>query len=308
MYKNSFKFIVYAPSFEEDSGGSIALHRLCDLLNKNGEEAYLYNCDSDAPIFKIKSPIRSVRKKIKWMKYKNVKPYKTNELFDTPIVTKDILDQNCVVIYSEIVSGNPLNAKNVVRWLLHKPGFLTGEINYGINDLIFFFQSNFNDPTLNPNNDNYLNVVWIRDDIYKKTNFSERNGTCYLIRKGKNKKMIHDVESSILLDGKSHNEIANIMNKCEYFISYDINTMYTAYGVLCGCKTIVVPEEGITKEQRQPRKELRSGIAYGFDDLEEAEKTKHLLYDVIKQQEKDSNGTVKLFIKKVYEYFGEIKA
>lgn len=36
------KFIIYAPSFDENSGGNVVLHRLCDLLNKQGEHAYIW--------------------------------------------------------------------------------------------------------------------------------------------------------------------------------------------------------------------------------------------------------------------------
>ncbi len=300
--KNKLKFIIYAPSFDENNGGAIVLHRLCDLLNKNGEEAYLWKY-----YFMPKlsfNPLKSIKRIAKYIINKYIKAYKTNKIFNTPIATNKIINDDCVVIYPEITSGNPLKVKKVVRWLLHKPGFFIKKINYDKNDLFFFFSKSFNDEKFNQCNNQYLNVVWIRDDIYKQTNFGERKGSCYMLRKGKNRDIVHDLNNSILLDGKSHNEIAKIMNQCEYFICYDLHTMYTAYAVFCGCKVVVIPEEGITKNQRQPKKELQSGIAYGFDDLEEAQKTRHLLYDIAKQQENDSNKTVELFIKKVYKHFG----
>ena len=36
------RFIIYVPSFDENIGGNIALHRLCDLLNRQGETARLW--------------------------------------------------------------------------------------------------------------------------------------------------------------------------------------------------------------------------------------------------------------------------
>jgi hypothetical protein len=35
--------------------------------------------------------------------------------------------------FKEQVFGNPLNAKNIVRWMLHTPGFHTGKKYYGSN-------------------------------------------------------------------------------------------------------------------------------------------------------------------------------
>ena len=107
-----------------------------------------------------------------------------------------------------------------------------------------------------------------------------------------------------MLDGKSHKEIAETMNKCEYFISYDLQTMYSQYAVLCGCKSIVIPENGVSKNEWQPKKEFQYGIAYGFDDIEEAEKTRDLVYESMKREEDNSNVSVGHFIKKIYKFFG----
>lgn len=292
MENKKLKFVVYAPSFDENGGGVIALHKLCDLLNKNGEKAFL------VPFLRKEYSLINIIRV-----FKNILFYKTSKSLRTP-VSYNILQNygdEFVVIYPEIVSGNPLNAKNVVRWLLHKPGFHTGEINYGKNDIYFFYQVIFNDSTLNPYDDHLLTVLWVRDEIYKQTNFGERKGVCYMLRKGKNRKIIHDTENSILLDGRSHDEVAKAMNECEYFISYDMETMYSQYAVLCGCKSVVIPEKGVSKDEWQPKKEFQYGIAYGFDDIEEAEKTKHLVYDVLKKIEEQSTLSVLTFVEKIYK-------
>jgi hypothetical protein len=310
MGNEKLKFVVYATPFDENSGGVIALHKLCDLINKSGEIAYLYLALRKPQMLDYKSLTMKILYPLRLFKYYFLKfvptSYGKNSSLKTPRIifspTKD--NTKTVVIYPEIISGNPLNAKNIVRWLLHKPGFHTGKINYGKNDIYFFYQVIFNDPTLNPYDDHLLSVLWVRDDIYKKTNFGKRKGSCYMLRKGKNRKIIHDVENSILLDGKSHIEVAKAMNECEYFISYDMETMYSQYAVLCGCKSIVIPKEGLSKDEWQPKKEFQYGIAYGFDDIEEAEKTKHLVYDVLKKIENESNQSVTKFINRIYTLVG----
>lgn len=37
-----YKFLIFTPSYSENNGGSVTLHHLCDLINKNGYECYLY--------------------------------------------------------------------------------------------------------------------------------------------------------------------------------------------------------------------------------------------------------------------------
>ncbi|WP_413701364.1 FkbM family methyltransferase [Psychromonas sp. KJ10-10] len=39
------KYIIYTPGFDSTNGGSIAMHRLCDLLNSNGYEAFIWQGD-----------------------------------------------------------------------------------------------------------------------------------------------------------------------------------------------------------------------------------------------------------------------
>lgn len=294
------KFVIYTPSFDENSGGVIALHKLCDALNYLGEKAYITNYYFIR--FNIKKPFRCIYYFLRYIKNKGFN-FKTNTLFNTPIIKHFDVDDQCIVIYPEIVSGNPLKAKNVIRWFLHMPGFHTGTISYGKNELYFFYQEIFNNLSLNSNLSNLLNPIWLRDDIYKIYNFDKRYGSCYLLRKGKNRKIVHDLSNSILIDGMHHEQISEVMNKCEYFISYDTETMYSQYAVLCGCKSIVIPKNGISKNEWQPKKEFQFGIAYGFDDLEEANLTKDLVYPMLKKHELESINTVKLFIGKAYKFF-----
>jgi hypothetical protein len=270
------KFIIYAPPFDENSGGNLVLHRLCDLLNKQGERSYI------------------------WLWGGQPQPHKSGicERFNTPFAKLSDLSDNTIVVYPEVVSGNPLMAKNVVRWLLYKPGFFTGEVNYGKDDFYFYTERVFVPNGFNVEEDNILAIRYLFNDIYKQTNFGKRNGSCYILRKGKGRKIIHDLKDSILIDELSHKEIADIFNKVEYCISYDLYTTYSQYAVMCGCKSIVVPENGISKEEWYNGEESRYGIAYGFNDLDYAEKTKDKLILYLKQQEKGSEDYVKKFIEK----------
>lgn len=308
-------FLIYSPVFQERSGGTIAMHALCHHLNKNGYNSYIYFkprvFKTILELFLSFLPFLKVSGKyfldINYLKIKlqyalGFSFYRTLEIFDAPKYSGEI-DENFIVVYPEIVEGNPLNAKNVVRWLLHKPGYHTGKINYGENELYFYYQQFFNDKSLNPDEDNLLRLVLIRKDIFYNKGLPNRKGTCYAVRKSKRTDFQHDVTGSILIDNLSLEQVAEVFNKCEYFYSYDTKTSYSRYAVLCGCKSIVVPEKGVTKEEWQPEEYLRYGIAYGIEDMEYAEKTKHLAIENMNRMEEENDLMVKNFVQKCRSFF-----
>jgi hypothetical protein len=296
-------FVIFAPSFDEDTGGFIALHRLCDLLNGFGHRAWLW--PEKKPLFDWKRPLATTREIVKWPLRQWLRPqsrYRTWPAFRTPIASRSRV-RNAVVVYPEIIHGNPLRGRRVVRWLLHKPGFHAGTYDYGPSDRYFFYQKAFDDPVLNPDGDNLLRAVWLRDDVYRNVNAGPRQGTCHMLRKGKHRPIVHDVTSSTRVDGLSHAELAAVFNRVQTFISYDLYTMYSQYAALCGCDSIVVPEEGISKEQWYPDPADRYGVAYGFEDIAEARRTRSGLLQHMKEHELRANSSVNAFVAKCREYF-----
>lgn len=296
------KFIIVSRGYDDQSGGVVVLHQLCDRLNKLGHQAHLWSVHK--PIFDTKKPFASIylffiyfRKMLKY-------GYKRNPKLDTPLATAQDLP-GAIVVYPEVVVGNPLKADRVVRWLLHKPGFNNGgKIDFGKNDLFFYYEKAFDDSRFNRHPENRLHIVSQRKDVYKITNTGKREGTCYILRKGHKRKIIHDVENSILVDDLSHEEKAKVFNQAQYCISYDTYTMYTVYAAMCGCIPIIIPEEGVSKEEWQPLEQNRYGMAYGFDDIEYAQRTRGLLLNHLERQEKESNQSVQRFVEKVKAYWG----
>lgn len=295
------KFIILTRGYDDDSGGIVVLHQLCDRLNKLGYEAYIW------PFFKpaldFTNPIKAAYLFFRYFR-KNIKyGFKKKSKLNTPTASyKDL--ENGIVIYPEVVVGNPLNAKKVVRWLLHKPGFNNGgKIDFGIDDLFFYYDKAFDDSRYNKHPENHLHIVSQRSDVYKVTNDGTRKGSCYLLRKGGNREIVHDTKESNLIDGLSHEKSAQVFNQVEYCISYDTYTMYNVYAAMCGCIPIIIPEDGISKDQWQPVEEGRYGIAYGFDDIEYAKETRELLLKYLEKQEKESNESVIQFVEKCKIFF-----
>lgn len=299
--KNKNKFIVYSPEYDENSGGSIALHRLCDLINRAGHECYLQPVDwvsfQSGTLKKTRQLCRALLNKITNHKFK------TNPKFITPIAKKEYID-DAIVIYPEIIKNNPLRSKKVVRWLLYKISPDDPILNNS-KDLFFYYQEAFNIKSKNKiiNVGGQLQAIYVLDEIYKNNNNNNRIGTCYAIRKGKGKNIIHNNKESILIDNLDHKQISKIFNKSEIFISYDSYTMYSNYAAMCGCISIVVPDPGLDKNKWQPTEDLRLGVAYGFDDTEWAKQTASKVGEFLKKQETEKNKSIINFIETCNEYF-----
>jgi hypothetical protein len=273
-----YKYVIWSPGFNINSGGILCLHYLCHLLNEIKHDAYIY--------------------------YKNKENTKYNNYgLNIKIWPNHHVDDNTIVIYPEIVDHNPLNAKNIVRWLLHKPGFWTGRVNYGSDDLIVAHGKHMGGDLYDIKDNHVLNIVYILKSIYFNLNLP-KNNICYSIRKGKNYSICHP-EHAICIDGKSHDEISYIFNTCHTFISYDIYSYYSVYAALCGCDSIVIPESNISKQQWKPDIKDTYGLAYGFDDIEYARSTRDLLVNEINNRNISDMDTVRQFTDLCESYFKE---
>lgn len=287
-------FVIWSPEFKESSGGIIALHYLCHLINSLGRKAYIFRPELVYQSMGYRGEFNSVKSDAFSRIY-------------APVCTS-FPTKKSIIIYPEVVEGNPLGADNVVRWLLYKPGAFTGVIKYGLDDLIFTYQDAFDSSELTQPRGGNLYVLYYLNDVYKQTNFGKRKGTCFLIKKGAHKTSQKEYNKRMLIDGLSHQEKAKIFNESEVFISYDTSTLYSQYAALCGCSSVVVPDEGTSVEDwHQQDNRWRYGVAYGFsnDEIARANVTRHLLNQLIEELEESSKASVKNFIQVCDQYFKE---
>jgi hypothetical protein len=186
----------------------------------------------------------------------------------------DIRDS--IVIYPEIIEGNPLGAKKVVRWLLNKPGAITGTSSYGFGDLIFYYADHFLPEGFIADESFRLKITDLKTHTYKDDHERKRQGVYYMVRKGRDVPLTYHPANALQVDGKSHAELAEIFAKAQMFISYDLHTAYSLFASLCGCDSVVVPRPGMSKEQWKIGKDQSDldGIAYGYEDIERARQTR----------------------------------
>lgn len=280
-------FIIHTPEYTDSYGGVIALHKLAFVLAINHNVYVTSN-------YTFKDSLA---------KCIDISTAKRLSTFDSFLE-----NENHIVIYPETVFGNPLCAKTVIRWILYHPGVNSGDKEYNSNEIIFTYNKLF------VKNTKYEEVPILFTLDTKTEKFVnqniERTTNSYLIKKGSHKypninMFLKHIQSGVLVDNyiinkNIDNELVNIFNKSEYFVSYDSASYHSLQAVLCGATSIIIPDEGITKQefiQRQPL--MKYGIAYGIEDIEHAENTKHLVKQHLIDMEKESIVSVNKMIKQV---------
>ena len=142
------------------------------------------------------------------------------------------------------------------------------------------------------------------DLVIRENDISDKRiGTEYCVRKAKNKKIVHDLSNSILIDDMPHEEISKIFKKVEKFISYDEHTTYSYFAALCDCDSIVIPTEGVSEEEWLPNVEDRYGLSYGFENIDSARETRRLLPNFLQQLEERSSLSVIKFLEEIDIFF-----
>ncbi len=302
-----YKYVIVSP--QNKHGGVIVLHALCRYLSEQGEDAkifYLdkgYNYKNDLLVW-LYSNVYSVKSIFKAFFSKAPKTY----MLDCKRKWLPFIDKKTIVIYPEITYGNFFKAKNVVRWLMYHNQIYKQEgektIGYDKNDLFFCYRDIFNDEKLNPSC-RKLSLTYFDLDTYKKYNHDHRSGKCYIVRKGRERTDLPDEFDGPIIDNLSEEEKVKYFNSCEYCISYDTQTAYSQIAALCGCVSVVIPEEGKTRADYRESEEIGYGVAFGMSEQEiaYAKETAPLVELYYKKLNEENNRDTKNFIQECEKYF-----
>lgn len=318
------KYVVV--TFPYDNGGNIVLNTLVDCLDRLGEQVSIIYWRPNAKAEK-RSKVIDMLYYIKMNLSYDVKTLiynffyekvKNNSRFRVIALNKKIkkihrkrtpfISRNTIVIYPEVYYGNPLKANNVVRWFLNYNKFQNDDNAYGENDFFFCYRKQFNDPQLNPQQ-RELYLPYFDLNLYRRTNWGERKGKCFVVRKGKFRSDLPTKFDGIVVDDLSEEEKVEVFNKSEYCISYDTQTAYSAIAAMCGCKSIVVMEEGKSREDYLTPEDIKrgigDGIAYGFndDELMYAEQTRDNILERYKRMNGSALKRTKKFVEECNAYF-----
>ena len=292
MSSSLARYVICAPSFSEENGGSMFLHALADGLNALGETAAI------SPMPPIRRPPLRTRLR---RAFQSRPPFRLSGAPGTRLARRADLLATPSVVYPEVVLGNPLRARNVVRWLLYRPG-LRNPYRFGPDELFFAASEACDLPDITGGAPRLF--LWQRHPAYRDHGRTDRAGACFLVRKGDAKPRIPETEGAIQIDGLSHEEVAQVFNRCDTFYSYDEATMYSLYAALCGCLSIVVPGRFASHDDYTVQRPIaRYGVSYGFDHLDHARATAGLVPGNLAALQAEGQESLRAFIGRTRDAF-----
>jgi hypothetical protein len=225
------KIILVVPPYIEHSNGIKSLHKIAHTINMVGGDARL--------IFLYGGIVCGGKE---W----------TNPLWNTPRLCEGDkhLTQTEIVVYPEIISGNPLCASKVVRYLGNKDGLLTGKkMNAKPRDFLLAHSK-----VIEPNAHCVLfnagfNPIFSRRDILPS---SERNLDATYIGKGYLYGECSVRRDTILIERQwpsGQEQLAYLLRLTRYFYTWDSWTATNVEAALCGAIPIFLRYEPWTEAE-----------------------------------------------------------
>ena len=203
-------YIIVALKYSK-SNGIRTLYRLADALVSRGYNAYMFAPASD----------------------------EINCNFLTKITKA--MKQNAIVVYPELIYGNPLNFNNVVRYVLYYPGKLGGEKKYNSQELIITFSSMYyqNVPV--------LSIPCLDKNIFYKDDSIKKDIDCYFVYKGGKWKKIEEFKNMVEINKNypaKRQDLGDLLRRTKTLYSYDDHSLLLDEAIECGCKVKIVRQDG----------------------------------------------------------------
>lgn len=178
-------------------------------------------------------------------------------------------NKDFVAIYPEIVNGNPMEAENVVRWLLNEPGVMSNGLEpspttFPPEDKLYVFSELFN--TVGADEEHKMFLPILNTSLFSNLRRRERPHKCVFVGKGINR-ALHP-ENCVEIDrnlAQDQVQLADFLNSCEVMYAYDpVSAMYEI-ARLCGCRVVLFNDK-YSKEEFEKYEPGMNGISWGKDE------------------------------------------
>lgn len=227
------RFVIWAPNWVHNSAGVQVLHKLCHQLNEAGYNA----CITGAP-----------------------KPGWNETIFDGNLKDDDF------VIYPEIIRGNPMQAKHVIRYMLYYPWHHFGNDRIPENELCIPFakflywdcQRNTDYPITEQH---ILELSIIEPELFFVDPKIEKTLCTYWVSKCDVKTLERfplPAGATIIHHGYSRADVAKLLQQSHTFICFDVNTAMMYEADFCGAEVFlvsvtnqVIPWKGYSAERNK---------------------------------------------------------
>jgi hypothetical protein len=230
-------FIVVAPPFTQTSNGIRVLHKLCGTLNRLGRTAAL-------AIFNEPEP-----------KHQEIvlgRSEQLSEEYDTPLLgdlSRETID-GAYVIYPEILIGNPLQAKRVIRYFGNKEGLCNGQ-SIGVDRSEFIL---CHSRVLRKEYDYVLFDAWFHPAFNSEGTrpYSERTLDVSYIGKGYLHGPVGWITDTLWIERgwpRTKEQLALVLRNTRRFITWDSWSAINVEAVLCGALPVFARTEPWTQEE-----------------------------------------------------------
>lgn len=207
MNYNKKKYIIYAPFFSR-SNGVRALYQLYDLLSFQGYEVYMF-CSQKCAGYKYIDKIDKYKRK------------------------------HDIIIYPEIVNGNPLQFQNVVRYVLFFPGKNGGSSTYHSSEIVFTWSKVYYEAPV-------LYLSGIDTQLFYDEHLPKIQD-CYFVHKGGKWKYVEEVEGLLEINMNfppTREALAKLLKTTRILYSYDAYSALNEEAYLCGAQVKIITEKG----------------------------------------------------------------
>ena len=187
------RYVIIAPTYNQRSAGIRVLQELQKWLIRFGKNAIIPNIN-------INSPYQ--------------------------------IEDDDIVVYPEIIRGNPLKAKRVVRYILNVPGKLGGDKQYDKDDILVTYDG----VLCQLENTIHLQIPCVEE--FFEDRGCQRIVDCYWIGKGKNTQhpIVKDAIEITYTWPEKRRALAELLNRTKTFYTYDDRTALILEAMLCGCE------------------------------------------------------------------------
>lgn len=302
--KINFLVAIHTPFSHALTGGIVAMHKLAYELADRGHNVYTF-CEPEYFHKNIRVIPSTLNRQEGFVEWYSWPPFNYNL-------------HNTVSIYPQIARGNPFNTEHVVRWVLYdtEPDI---ENAYGEND-VYFNYGNFK-TFKNVEHRPLTAFNYYFDKLYQ-SNTGKRKGFCHIIHKHtppNGLEIFKNLNSFDLTDWKSkgaYDYLREQLNQYEFFLTYDQKSFYTLAAGLCGTKSIILNpgqqyefagnaltmkeeyDNMLTPTEYRLKNPIQLfGTAYGWEDIQWANKTIGMVRDHLTELEKIDKKTIDGFVR-----------
>jgi len=215
-------YVFVVPHYAHQSAGIRYIHNFCSELNNSGYEAYITGENSPSSL--------------------NVR-----HLSELDKQSLEYIRNDGIVVYPEIIDGNPLQFRNVVRWDLAPPIY-----DYLPTDTVFVYGKILQSKSVGK----HLLEIYYIEDFFNLPEHERRILKVFWVGKSPTTPRVPETTGCVEITyaaPSTRTALASLLKSSSILYTYDNFTGLILEARLCGCPVVVIPSNQITIEDTRYR-------------------------------------------------------